>query len=180
MASQKSIGNAYLSSPSRIRITPHRHCWPRARRSNVEVCFGEQMIDFFASIQFASVLLDSLRSPFSQIQESQLNVATRCATMLFHAMSGCPMSNDNDKDDELPSLRRMLTEQMVLEEIPISRTTLYRLERAGKFPRSVYVSPNRRLWFRDEVAAWQRAINDNHERNPKRGRGKGRRRRSGG
>ncbi|MBB4261411.1 AlpA family transcriptional regulator [Bradyrhizobium sp. CIR3A] len=90
------------------------------------------------------------------------------------------MSNDNDNDDDLPALRRMLTEQAVLEEIPISRTTLYRLERAGKFPRSVYVSPNRRLWFRDEVAAWQAAINDNDQRNPKRGRGKGRRRRRWG
>ncbi|MCG2625611.1 AlpA family transcriptional regulator [Bradyrhizobium sp. WYCCWR 13023] len=88
------------------------------------------------------------------------------------------MSNDNDEHDELPALRRMLTERMVLEEIPISRTTLYRLERAGKFPRSVYISPNRRLWFRDEVAAWQAAINDNDERNPQRGRGKGRRRRT--
>ncbi|WP_342733188.1 AlpA family phage regulatory protein [Bradyrhizobium sp. B117] len=75
-------------------------------------------------------------------------------------------------------LRPMLTEQMVLELVPISRTTLFRLERAGKFPRSVYVSPNRRFWFRDQVIAWQTAINDNDERNLKRGRGKGRRRRS--
>ncbi|WP_166817109.1 helix-turn-helix transcriptional regulator [Bradyrhizobium sp. 1(2017)] len=65
---------------------------------------------------------------------------------------------------------------MVLELVPVSRTTLYRLERAGKFPRSVYVSPNRRLWFRDEVVTWQTAINDNDARNPDRGRGGGRRR----
>lgn len=86
------------------------------------------------------------------------------------------MSNDNDGADARSALRPMLTERMVLDLIPISRTTLYRLERAGKFPRSVYVSPNRRFWFRDEVVAWQTAINDNDERNPKRGRGKGRRR----
>ncbi|MBR0742278.1 AlpA family phage regulatory protein [Bradyrhizobium liaoningense] len=72
----------------------------------------------------------------------------------------------------------MLTEQMVLTIVPISRTTLFRLERAGKFPRSTYISPNRRVWFRDQVIAWQTAINDNDERNPKRGRGKGRRRRA--
>ncbi|MDI3562440.1 AlpA family transcriptional regulator [Bradyrhizobium sp. Arg816] len=83
-------------------------------------------------------------------------------------------SRRSDRHD----LRPMLTEQMVLELVPISRTTLFRLERAGKFPRSVYVSPNRRFWFRDQVVAWQTAINDNDERNPKRGRGKGRRRQS--
>jgi prophage regulatory protein len=77
-------------------------------------------------------------------------------------------------------LRPMLTEQMVLAIVPISRTTLFRLESAGRFPKSTYISPNRRVWFRDQVIAWQTAINDNDERNPKRGRGKGRRRRSGG
>lgn len=82
------------------------------------------------------------------------------------------------KRSDRHELRPMLTEQMVLTIIPISRTTLFRLERAGKFPRSVYVSPNRRFWFRDQVIAWQTSINDNDERNPKRGRGEGRRRQS--
>lgn len=89
------------------------------------------------------------------------------------------MSNDNDRPHDLPPLRPMLTERMVLELVPISRTTLWRLERSGKFPRAVYVSPNRRFWFRDQVIAWQTAINDNDERNPRRGRGKGRRRSAG-
>jgi prophage regulatory protein len=75
-------------------------------------------------------------------------------------------------------LRPMLTERMVLELVPLSRTTLYRLERAGKFPRSVYVSANRRLWFRDQIIAWQAAVDEQDERNPNRGRGKGRRRRT--
>lgn len=89
------------------------------------------------------------------------------------------MRSDGDPRDPA-GLRAMLTEQMVLDLVPISRTTLYRLERSGKFPRSVYVSPNRRFWFRDQVIAWQTAINDTDERNPKRGRGKGRRRRAAG
>src|ERR1700688_4662923 len=37
-------------------------------------------------------------------------------------------------------LRRMLTEQQVLAVVPISRTTLFRLMKQGKFPRAVYVS----------------------------------------
>lgn len=69
--------------------------------------------------------------------------------------------------------RRMLTEKQVLVIIPIGRTTLYRMEKAGKFPRSTYISSNRRVWFEDEIIAWQNALD---ESNPNRGRGKGRRR----
>jgi predicted DNA-binding transcriptional regulator AlpA len=68
--------------------------------------------------------------------------------------------------------RRMLSEKQVLEIVPVGRTTLYRMEKAGRFPRSTYISPNRRVWFEDEIVAWQNAVN---EFNPNRGRGKGRR-----
>jgi predicted DNA-binding transcriptional regulator AlpA len=68
--------------------------------------------------------------------------------------------------------RRMLNEKQVLGIIPISRTTLFRLEKAGRFPRSTYISPNRRIWYADEIIAWQNTID---EFNPNRGRGKGRR-----
>jgi prophage regulatory protein len=70
--------------------------------------------------------------------------------------------------------RRMLSEKQVLQIIPVGRTTLYRMEKAGRFPRSTYISPNRRIWYEDQIIAWQAAVN---ERNPNRGRGKGRRRR---
>ena len=69
--------------------------------------------------------------------------------------------------------RRMLNEKQVLEIVPVGRTTLYRMEKSGKFPRSTYISPNRRVWFEDEIIAWQNAVD---EFNPNRGRGKGRRR----
>ena len=76
-------------------------------------------------------------------------------------------------EDSTPSKpRRMLNEEQVLQIIPASRTTLYRLEKAGRFPRSTYISPNRRVWFEDEIVAWQSAVD---EFNPNRGRGKGRR-----
>jgi prophage regulatory protein len=65
--------------------------------------------------------------------------------------------------------RRMLNEAQVRAIVPMSRTTLYRREKAGKFPRSTYISPNRRFWFADEIAAWQNAVD---EFNPNRGRGK--------
>jgi prophage regulatory protein len=48
------------------------------------------------------------------------------------------------------------------------------MEKAGRFPKSTYISPNRRVWFENEIVAWQDAVD---EFDPKRGRGKGRRRR---
>jgi prophage regulatory protein len=67
--------------------------------------------------------------------------------------------------------RRMLNEKQVLEIIPVSRTTLFRMEKAGRFPKSTYISPNRRVWFADQIIAWQNAVD---EFDPRRGRGKGR------
>jgi prophage regulatory protein len=71
--------------------------------------------------------------------------------------------------------RRMLSEKQVLQLVPVSRSTLLRMEKAGRFPRSTYISPNRRIWFEDEIVGWQNAVD---EFNPNRGRGKGRRRRA--
>jgi prophage regulatory protein len=54
--------------------------------------------------------------------------------------------------------RPMLSEKQVLAIIPVGRTTLWRLERSGRFPRSTYISPNRRVWYEDEILRWQREI----------------------
>jgi prophage regulatory protein len=62
--------------------------------------------------------------------------------------SGAP----NDKP------RRMMTEEEVRQLVRVSRTTLYRMEKAGEFPRSTYISPNRRRWFEDDIVAWQREV----------------------
>jgi prophage regulatory protein len=69
--------------------------------------------------------------------------------------------------------RRMLNEAQVLEIVPVSRTTLHRMGKAGSFPKGTYISPNRKVWYEDEIIAWQYAVD---EFNPSRGRGKGRRR----
>jgi prophage regulatory protein len=82
---------------------------------------------------------------------------------------------DNGTASNKSEPRRMLNEDKVLEIVPVSRTTLYRMEKAGRFPRSTYISPNRRIWYADEIIAWQNAVD---EFNPNRGRGKGRTRAS--
>ena len=57
-------------------------------------------------------------------------------------------------------VRKMLTAEQVLERIPVSRTTLFRLERDRLFPQGIAITPHRKLWFEDEVAAWQKHAQD--------------------
>jgi predicted DNA-binding transcriptional regulator AlpA len=83
-------------------------------------------------------------------------------------------TQSEDSALEKPAPRRMLNEKQVLEIVPVGRTTLYRMEKAGRFPRSTYISANRRIWYEDEIVAWQNTVN---EFDPRRGRGKGRRQR---
>jgi prophage regulatory protein len=45
-----------------------------------------------------------------------------------------------------------------------------RMGKAGRFPKATYISPNRRVWFEDEIIAWQNAVD---EFDPNRRRGKG-------
>jgi predicted DNA-binding transcriptional regulator AlpA len=67
--------------------------------------------------------------------------------------------------------RRMLDEKQVLEIIPVSRTTLFRMEKAGRFPKSTYISPNRRCWYEDQIIGWQDTVNS-FDANRKRGGGR--------
>ena len=66
--------------------------------------------------------------------------------------------------------RKMLLEDQLLDIIPVSRSTLWRMERAGKFPKSTHISPNRRIWFEDQIVEWQNTVD---EFRPHRRRGRG-------
>ena len=69
----------------------------------------------------------------------------------------------NTPDETLQSreeVRDMLTAEQVLKRIPISRTTLFRLERDKLFPQGRAITPHRKLWFKDEVAVWQKDLQD--------------------
>lgn len=67
--------------------------------------------------------------------------------------------------------RRMMREDEVLDIVPVSRSTLLRMVKTGKFPPATYISPNRRCWYEDEIVSWQNTVN---EFQPHRGRGRGR------
>jgi prophage regulatory protein len=65
---------------------------------------------------------------------------------------------DTEQVLAVESARPMLVLSQVLRIVPVGRTTLFRMERDGRFPPSYLVSPNRRAWFEDEVIAWQKAL----------------------
>jgi prophage regulatory protein len=38
--------------------------------------------------------------------------------------------------------------------VPISDTTIWRMERRGEFPRRIPISPGRVAWLRSEIESW--------------------------
>jgi prophage regulatory protein len=40
--------------------------------------------------------------------------------------------------------------------VPLSVTTIWRMERRGEFPRRIAISPKRVAWRRNEIEAWLR------------------------
>ncbi|KYK50107.1 hypothetical protein A1D31_22620 [Bradyrhizobium liaoningense] len=59
---------------------------------------------------------------------------------------------------EVKATRKMLSLEQVLEIVPISRATLQRMIRTKDFPSAHYISPNRRVWYEDEISEWQDAL----------------------
>ena len=52
-------------------------------------------------------------------------------------------------------LDRFMRERDVLEVTSLSRTTLWRVIKLGKFPRAVAISPGRVGWRESSIASWQ-------------------------
>jgi prophage regulatory protein len=71
-----------------------------------------------------------------------------------------------DGAPEKTGLRRMLSEKQVLEIVPVSPVTLWRMVKRGEFPSPTFLSPNKKFWWLDEISKWQQQID---------GRGRGRR-----
>ena len=61
--------------------------------------------------------------------------------------------------------KRILSHATVLEKVPVSRTTLWRMERAGDFPKRIKVSKNRIGWFEADVEAWLEERKPSHDSN---------------
>ena len=49
---------------------------------------------------------------------------------------------------------RLLSQRDVIRITGLSRTTLWRLRADGQFPEPVQISPGRKAFFSDDIAAW--------------------------
>ena len=49
---------------------------------------------------------------------------------------------------------KLITQKQVVDLVGVSRTTIWRLERAGQFPRRVQVSTKAVRWHQAEILDW--------------------------
>jgi predicted DNA-binding transcriptional regulator AlpA len=54
--------------------------------------------------------------------------------------------------------RRMLSLEQVLEIVPVGRNTLMRMIDRDDFPSGNFISPNKRVWYEDDVRGWQQSL----------------------
>ncbi len=65
-----------------------------------------------------------------------------------------PHPEEDDVIRMAPAPARLIREPIVLDRIGLSSTSRWRLERAGKFPRGIKISPGARAWLESDVDAW--------------------------
>lgn len=58
-------------------------------------------------------------------------------------------------DEQALAMGKLLTVEQVLRIVPISRSTLWRMENQGKFPEGRFISGNRKVWRFADVKEWQ-------------------------
>ena len=51
-------------------------------------------------------------------------------------------------------MKRIIGPEETMERTDLSRSTLWRMEKKGKFPQRVIVSENRVGWYEEEVSEW--------------------------
>ena len=61
---------------------------------------------------------------------------------------------------EAEKVREMLTLDQVLAMIPFDRPFLFRLQAEHLFPQGHFISPRKRLWFKEDIVQWQRDLAD--------------------
>lgn len=53
-----------------------------------------------------------------------------------------------------PIRRRVIREPEIVERTGLSRVTIWRLEKAGNFPKRIQLGANSKGWFDDEIDRW--------------------------
>jgi predicted DNA-binding transcriptional regulator AlpA len=65
------------------------------------------------------------------------------------------MSQEDNHTPGEPRPRRMLKLEQVLQIVPVSDVTLWRMEKDGLFPKGDFISYNTKVWYEDEITARQ-------------------------
>ena len=52
-------------------------------------------------------------------------------------------------------MRKIIGKRVLLDKVPVSETTIWRMELQGLFPKRITLSQNRVGWFEDEIQTWQ-------------------------
>jgi len=87
------------------------------------------------------------------------NGSNDAGTLERATLAAVPKVDSDNPALDRPRPRRMLNEKQVLQIVPVSTVTLWRMEKSGRFPKGTYISANRKVWFEDEIVAWQNSIN---------------------
>jgi predicted DNA-binding transcriptional regulator AlpA len=69
--------------------------------------------------------------------------------------------------DDTSGPRKMLTIDEVVSIVPVTKKTIYQMQRDGRFPRSHPLfpgakGPQRRFWYADEIRAWQNKLEETY------------------
>ena len=56
--------------------------------------------------------------------------------------------------DNTASIKKFIVLPQVQEQVPSSASHIWRLERAGQFPKRIRLGKNRVAWLQSEVSAW--------------------------
>lgn len=57
-----------------------------------------------------------------------------------------------------PTPTRIITQKELTLRVPYSAVQIWRLEKAGNFPRKVQLGPNRIGWVEDEIEEWLQTL----------------------
>lgn len=64
------------------------------------------------------------------------------------------MTSRTERTERTDNQSRLLDWREVAQRIPLSRTTIWHLRRAGAFPKPTKISKRRVAWHEDEINAW--------------------------
>jgi predicted DNA-binding transcriptional regulator AlpA len=67
-----------------------------------------------------------------------------------------PTDNDGGDGDEDPAPKppRLVSKKQVLERVPLSFVTIWKMMNAGTFPKSRSIGENRTVWLESEIDQW--------------------------